>query len=309
MTEAALIDTAGIQVSIAVNAAHADIFLAGTGHTSEKLLDLHRANQPLPRFPLKGKIRATIHYKAEPITSTNVVGVLPGASDEAIVISAHLDHLGVGAPIGGDPIYNGAMDNASGVASVIEVARNLSKQKLNRTVVFLAVTGEEGGLMGSRHFAAHPSVPASKIVANVNLDMFLPIIPLKAITVYGMDESDLGQEFAGVASKFQIRAERDPEPARNLFIRSDQYSFIRKGVPALTFKFHPDPNSAEAKVMKEWLRVRYHAPSDDLSQPVNVEGATQFNRVMTAFIQQVANRPGRPQWKQESFFRRYERAD
>ena len=228
---------------------------------------------------------------------------------EAVVISAHLDHLGIGGAINGDSTYNGAMDNASGVASVIEAARVLSKKKLKRTVLFIAATGEEGGLMGSRHFAAYPTIPAPDIVADINLDMFLPIIPLKAITVYGMDESDLGPEFAAVAAKFGVKAERDPQPARNIFIRSDQYSFIRRGIPALTFKFHAQPGSPESKVIADWLQQRYHAPSDDLQQPVDVEGAVQFNRIMTTFIQQIANRPARPHWTNDSFFRRYARAD
>ena len=185
---------------------------------------------------------------------------------------------------------------------------SLSKKKLKRTVLFMAVTGEEGGLMGSKHFATYPTVPASDIVADINLDMFLPIIPLKSLTVFGMDESDLGPEFAAVAAKFGVKAERDPEPARNLFIRSDQYSFIRRGIPALTFKFYSQPGSPEDATMKAWLKQRYHAPSDDLQQPVDVEAAAQFNRIMTTFIEEVANRPARPQWKNESFFRRYAQA-
>ena len=309
LVEPALIDYAGVQVSIALNAEHANIFLANTGHTAEQLLDLHRANQPLPRFPLKGKIRAKTAFATKAAASENVVGILPGATSETVVISAHLDHLGVGGAIDGDTIYNGAMDNASGVSSVIEVAKALSKQKLKRTVVFLAVTGEEGGLMGSKHFALHPSMPATDIVANINLDMYLPLIPLKTLTVFGMDESDLGSEFAAIAAKHKVETVRDPEPKRNLFIRSDQYSFIRQGVPALTFKFSAAPNTPEGKVLTDWVSKRYHAPSDDLKQPVDTEAAAQFNRVVTEFITQIANRDARPQWKNESFFRRYATSD
>jgi Zn-dependent M28 family amino/carboxypeptidase len=305
LVEPALLDNTGVQVSIAVNATHADVFLAGTGHTAEALLDLHRANQPLPRFSLKGKIRAKTAFSTTPSMSENVIGILPGASKEAIVVSAHLDHLGIGGAIDGDKIYNGAMDNASGIASVIELAKVLAKQKLKRTVVFLAATGEEGGLMGSKHFANHPTVAAADIVADINLDMFLPIVPLKAVTVFGWDESDLGPEFAAIAAKFQVEAQRDPEPKRNLFIRSDQYSFIRRGVPAITFKFFAKPGTPEAKVMADWVAKRYHAPSDDLQQPVDAEAAVQFNRLITAFVTQIANREARPHWNKDSFFRRY----
>jgi hypothetical protein len=308
LEDPALIENAGTRVTVTVNPQYADAFLEGTGHTAQELLELHRANKPLPRFPLKGKLRAKIAYSTEKVRSENVIGVLPGTSNEAIVISAHLDHLGVGGAIKGDTIYNGAMDNASGVSSVIELARVLSQRKLKRTVIFAAVTGEEGGLMGSKTFATYPTVKGTTLVADINLDMFLPLVPLKALTVLGMDESDLGPAFAKVASKFDVRAERDPEPARNLFIRSDQYSFIRRGVPSITFKFHAEPGSPEAKQMRDWLRERYHAPSDDLQQPVDVEAAVAFNRLMAAFVEEVANRQERPSWNKESFFRRYAQA-
>jgi hypothetical protein len=305
LTEPQLIDNTGVKVSITVNPQHGDVFLARTGHTTEKLLEMHRRNEPLPKFPLKARLRAKTSFSITPASSENVVGVLPGKTQEAVVISAHLDHLGVGGEINGDRIYNGAMDNASGIASLIEIAKELSKKKLNRTIVFLAVTGEEGGLMGSKHFAAHPTVASKDIVANINLDMFLPIIPLKTITVYGMDESELGGEFAAVASKFEVNTRPDLEPARNLFIRSDQYSFVRRGIPSLAFKFQAQPGTPEDKVMREWRQHRYHAPSDDLKQPVEVESAAKFNRLMATFIEQTANRASRPKWKETSFFRRY----
>ena len=203
------------------------------------------------------------------------------------MLSAHLDHLGIGGAINGDRVYNGAMDNASGVATLIETARALSNKKLKRTILFAAVTGEEGGLMGSKYFAAHPTIPASNIAADVNLDMFLPIIPLKAITVFGMDESDLGREFAETASKFGVKAERDSEPARNLFIRSDQYSFIRRGIPAVTFKFYAPTGSPESKILRFGAVQRYHAPSDDVKQPVEVEAAAEFNQIIAAFIEEL----------------------
>jgi Zn-dependent M28 family amino/carboxypeptidase len=181
----------------------------------------------------------------------------------------------------------------------------LQGKRLKRSILFAAVTGEEGGLMGSKFFAAYPTVAAGSLVANVNLDMFLPLFALKTITVYGLDESDLGPEFAQVASRFGVGAERDPEPQRNGFIRSDQYSFIRRGIPALTFKFHAMPNTREGKITAEWRKNRYHAPSDDLEQPVDAEAAVKFNTILTAFTEQLANRSSRPAWTQKSFFRRY----
>src|SRR6185436_16238697 len=135
-------------------------------------------------------------------------------------------------------IYNGAMDNASGVAAILEVAAALraAGAKPARSILFVAVTGEEKGLLGSSYFAAHPTVPRSQIVANVNTDMFLPLFPLKTLMVLGLDESDLGQDIRATARELGLQVQADPEPQRNRFVRSDQYSFIKIGVPALAMK-------------------------------------------------------------------------
>jgi Zn-dependent M28 family amino/carboxypeptidase len=272
-------------------------------------LELHRAGKPLPKFPRAAGIRAKTTFSSKPVSSENVIGVLPGSdpklSAEYVVLTAHLDHLGTARPVDRDGVFNGAMDNASGVATLIEVAKSLTLSNPKRSVLFAAVTAEEGGLMGSKYFAGHPTVPAKSIVANLNFDMFLPIIPLKALTVYGIDESDLGTAFSAVAKRFGVRAERDPEPARNAFIRSDQYSFIRLGIPALTFKFHADRGTPEEKIMRAWRKERYHGIKDDLTQPVYPEDAVRFNKIMAVFVQQVASSPRRPLWKPYSFFRRY----
>ena len=308
LTVAELVDTHGQELGMTLGPDGAERVLAGTGHTLDELLKLDREGKPLPKFPLNVRIRAKAGFTTTDAKSDNVVAMLPGSDpklrNEYVVFSAHLDHVGKGAPVKGDPIYNGAMDNASGIATLIEVAKTLSGKKLKRSVIFAAVTSEEGGLLGSKYFAYSPTVKGA-IVANVNTDMYLPIIPLKGISVMGLEESDLGDEFAAVSSRFGVPAERDPEPERRSFIRSDQYSFIRRGIPALAFKFHARPGTPEGNVMKAWRTERYHAPSDDLSQPVNIEGAVQFNRIMTAFLEQVANRAKRPAWKSDSFFRRF----
>jgi Zn-dependent M28 family amino/carboxypeptidase len=309
--ESSLSESAGQHVLVLVNADRADAFFAGTPHTIKSLLESHRAGKTLPKFPLAARIRAKTAFSSRAAVSENVIGILPGSdaklAKEYVALTAHLDHLGSGRPINGDGIYNGAMDNASGVATLIEAAKTLSKIKPKRSILIAAVTAEEGGLMGSKYFAAHPTVAAGQIVANINLDMFLPIIPLKGVTVYGFDESELGADFAALAKKFGIRAERDAEPHRNIFIRSDQYSFIRQGIPALAFKFYAGPGTAEEKVMREWLRNRYHGVADDINQPVNLEAAAKFNRILTEFAGSIANRETRPQWNAESFFRRYAR--
>jgi Zn-dependent M28 family amino/carboxypeptidase len=298
-------------LSITINPERADKFFAGTGHTIAEILAAADSDKPLPRFPLAASVVAHVQLKKWQVESQNVAGVLTGSDpklkNEYVVMSAHLDHIGVGEPINGDSIYNGAMDDASGIASILEISRMLheSNAKLKRSVVFLAVTGEEKGLQGSRYFAAHPTVNEKNIVADINLDMFLPLHSLHYIEVQGLAESTLGDEIRAVAGEAGVQVQADKEPQRNLFIRSDQYNFIRQGIPALAFKFGYLPGSPEEKLHKDWLKNRYHAPSDDLNQPVDKAAAAQFNQIILHLVERVANANARPQWKADSFFRRF----
>ncbi len=312
LADASLDETATQRTAFTVHPRTATRLMAGTGHTAEELLAFDKAGQPLPKFPLQVRVRVKSVFTEKSAESENVLGVIRGSDpvlrDEYVVYSAHLDHLGVGAAVPADPsdtIYNGAMDNASGIASMIEVAKAMRGKALKRSVIFAAVTGEEGGLLGSKYFANRPTVSRTKLVANLNTDMYLPIIPLKAITVLGLEESDLGSEFGEVAKRFGLPVAPDPEPQRGRFTRSDQYSFIRNGVPSLAFKFHAEPKTPEGEVLAKWTRERYHAPSDDLQQPVNIDGAVQFNEVMAAFLQDLADRGSRPKWNDTSFFKRF----
>ena len=143
------------------------------------------------------------------------------------------------------------------------------------------------------------------MVADINTDMFLPIMPLKLVTVYGLAESDLGERVMTVAQQLGLEVQADPEPLRNLFIRSDQYSFIQHGIPSLALKVGFTPGSAEATLAKNWLTERYHAPSDDAHQPVDLQAAAGFEELMRALTIEVANNPQPPHWKHDSFFRRY----
>jgi hypothetical protein len=307
----ALDKTPGMRLAMGLNADRFAQFLEGSGHTPQEIFALADTGRRLPVFPLAASVRARVRYDRKRVESPNVVGIIRGSDprlrDQYVVVSAHLDHLGVGVPVGGDSIYNGAMDNASGVASLIEFARyaRAAGSPFRRSVILLAVTGEEAGLLGSRWFAAHPTVPPSAIVADVNLDMFLPIIPLKVVTVYGLMESDLGERFEAIAKRAGLGVQNDPEPRRNHFIRSDQYSFIRAGVPSLFFELGAEPGSAEARTLRAWNRSRYHQPPDDLSQPVDLEAAAAFTRLLYDFTRDVANADATPQWHRDSFFRRF----
>ena len=304
-------ETGGMKINITINPEHADKVFAGTNHTIAEILAAADGDKPLPKFPLTATIRADVKLTKSQVESQNVAGMLPGndprLKNEYVVLTAHLDHLGIGQPINGDKIYNGAMDDASGIASILEVARMVkdSHASLRRSLIFLAVTGEEKGLQGSKYFAAHPTVEPKQIVADINLDMFLPLHKLEYLEIQGLAESSLGDDIRAVAEKAGVQIQSDKEPQRNLFIRSDQYSFIKRGVPALAFKFGYLAGSPEEKLHKDWLKFRYHAPSDDLQQPVDKAAAAKFNRIILDLVERVANAPERPQWKPDSFFRRF----
>ncbi|HXP68467.1 MAG TPA: M28 family metallopeptidase [Candidatus Dormibacteraeota bacterium] len=315
LADATLNETEGEKLSMIVNPASAEKLFAGSGHTFAEIAELGKDRKPLPRFPLAVSIKAVTKVDTTEVESANVIGKLPGSDpalkNEYVVLSAHIDHLGIGEPINGDKIYNGAMDNGSGSALLLDVARSLKADPAahKRSILFVFVCGEEKGLLGSKYFAAHSTVPAKSIVADINTDMFLPLIPLKVLTVYGLQESDLGDIVREVAEAQGVKVQPDPEPLRNSFIRSDQYSFIRHGIPALAMKVGYEQGSPDAKLYKDWLTQRYHAPSDDTNQPVDLQSAAAFEAIVRGLTIAVANRTERPQWKSDSFFRRFAQAD
>ncbi|HCC59419.1 MAG TPA: peptidase M28 [Solibacterales bacterium] len=307
LAEPGMDESGGTRLNITVNPVHADKLFAGTGHSIQEILDLANAGKPLPHFAIPAALRARVAAKRGELESQNVAALLRGSDpvlkNEYVVMTAHLDHLGIGEAIRGDRIYNGAMDNAAGVAAMLDIVSMLRERqfKPRRSLLFVAVTAEEKGLLGSRFFATH----SHNAVADINVDMFLPLYPLKRLTVYGLDESDLGDDAREVAAARGLAVQSDPEPARNSFIRSDQYSFIRQGIPALALKDGYLKGAPEEKIFKTWLTERYHAPSDDLNQPVDRRAAGDFDEFVAALLQRVANRDSRPQWKSTSFFRRF----
>jgi Zn-dependent M28 family amino/carboxypeptidase len=311
LADPALDETAGQALAVTVNPARAEKFFFGSGRSFADILALSNDGKPLPRFTLPTSVRAVVTVETSDIESQNVAGILPGTDtrlkNEYVVLSAHLDHVGVGRPINGDAIFNGAMDNASGIATLIETAMTIkdTKKTFKRSIVFLAVTAEEKGLLGSRYYTNHPTVPAAAMAANLNTDMFLPLFPLESVIVQGLEESDLATELRQVAAPLGLKVLSDPEPERNAFTRSDQYSFIKRGVPALSLKVGFDRGSPEHDLVKKWRTERYHAPSDDLSQPIDLQAAADFNRLYLRVVEAVANRTARPQWNADSFFRRF----
>jgi len=309
-------ETEGEKLSMIFNPAKADLLFAGTGHTFEELAALGKERKPLPHFALPVSIRAKTKMVKQDVDSANIVAKLTGSDPalkkEYVVLSAHIDHIGIGEPINGDRIYNGAMDNGSGSALLLDVAASLKQhpEKLKRSLLFVFVTAEEKGLLGSKYFTQYPTVDPNSMVADINVDMFLPIIPLKRLTVFGLDESDLGELARESAQARGVEVQADPEPQRNLFIRSDQYNFIRHGIPALAMNVAPDPSSPEQKkIFKDWLTTRYHGPSDDTNQPIDLSAAAQYEEIVRGLMVRVANDDHRPEWKPDSFFRRYANKD
>jgi hypothetical protein len=304
-------ETEGEKITITWNPAHADDLFAGTGHSFDELLALAEPGKPLPHFEIPASIKAKTAVIRDEVVSQNIAAIYPGSDpalkNEYVVMSAHVDHLGVGKPVNGDAVFNGAMDNAAGVATVLDTAANLKQThpSVKRSILFLVVTGEEKGLLGSKYFAGNPTIPAHAMVADINTDMFLPLFPLKRLTVYGLDESTLGDDVRAVAKGMDIAVQLDPDPARNSFIRSDQYSFILRGIPALAMKDGYAKGSPEEVVFKTWLTERYHSVTDDLKQPVDKTAAATFDLLAARLLERVANENSRPTWKPDSFFRRY----
>jgi hypothetical protein len=301
----------GQRVSLSFTRAGSDKLFAGSGHTLAEITQLVKEARPLPRFAFPGSLKVRAKLARDTFEASNVAALFEGSDpvlkSEFVVMTSHLDHVGVGRPVNGDAIYNGAMDDASGIAAMLQIAKMLkaSGATTKRSILFVAVAAEERGLLGSRYFAAHPTVPFAKIVGNINLDMFLPLYPLKVIEVQGLAESSLGESVRVAAKELGVEVQTDREPDQNRFIRSDQYSFIRRGVPALAFKFGYEFGSEDEKTRLAWVRDRYHRPSDDLSQPVNLEAAAKFNRVIMALLRRVADDAARPTWNADSFFKRF----
>jgi Zn-dependent M28 family amino/carboxypeptidase len=307
----ALADDHGELFTATFNPAEAEKLFEGSGHGFAEILALADAQKPLPRFALTKSMRASVATENSHVESPNIAAVLEGSDpalkSQYVIVSAHLDHLGVGAPIHGKTVYSGAMDDASGVATVLETARILSEgERPKRSILFLVFTAEEKGLLGSRYFAGHPTVPEGNIIADLNLDMFMPIFALKKLHVQGLEQSTLGDAARTAGAEHHIEIAGDPEPDRNSFVRTDQYSFVQAGVPALAMKFGWTAGSPEYKAWRAWLAERYHSTDDDLTQPVDLAAAAQFNAFFADLARTVANDPARPHYLDTSFFRRFE---
>lgn len=230
----------------------------------------------------------------------------PSLRHTNVVLTAHLDHTGVLPAGSGDRINNGAFDNAAGCAVLLEVARLLAQdERPRRSVLVLFVGAEEHGLVGSDYFAENPTVPRGSLVANVNLDMPLLQWPFKDVVAFGSERSSLGPLAVKALAPQGIGLAPDPMPQENIFVRSDQYSFVKRGVPALYLipaLTTTDASRDPAGIFQKFLTTHYHQPSDDLSLPFDVNAVTSFTRANHAVVLAIANDPQTPTWNPGNFF-------
>jgi Zn-dependent M28 family amino/carboxypeptidase len=279
-------------------------------------LDFEQAKQAAKRrdfqpLDLKSTVSATANAKVETITSHNVVGLLPGKAhpDETVIYSAHWDHLGIGKPdANGDNIYNGALDNASGISHLIEQARAFAKgPRPDRSVVFLAVTAEEKGLLGSEYYAANPLYPLSKTVGVLNTDSMGLNGPEKNFSISGTAKLDLLDDLIAEGKKQGRYFTADPHPESGGFYRSDHFSFAKVGVPAISFKAGNDlVNGGTARgeaIAREYTEKRYHQPDDEFQSVWDFRGQAEDAQLLHMLGERLANSREWPNWSSDSEFR------
>src|SRR5262245_17536518 len=259
-------------------------------------------------IPLAWSVKAVRVTEQAHTSSPNVVGVLRGSDprlrNECIVVSAHLDHLGISEPVNGDSINNGAYDNASGTAMMLEVARAFAslKARPKRTLVFLSVTGEEKGLQGSDSFARNAPPDSLDVVGDVNLDMVLMLRPVTRVIPIGGEHSSLGPVLERAARLAGLETEPDPMPAEVVFVRSDQFSFVKQGVPAIFPVSGNDGSADGGSEVAHWRVKHYHSPSDDMSQPFDWPSGARFTGMAFWTAWMAADAARAPSWRPGDFF-------
>jgi len=297
-----------IQSSATISVDVARDLFAGTPISFDEARAATEASQPAST-PLGFEMTLANKTRIDTTTSPNIVGIVRGTdpvlADEYVVYSAHLDHDGIGTEVDGDKIYNGAYDNAMGISLMIETARAFAAAPPRRSMLFVAVTAEERGLLGSDYFAHYPTVPTKSMVANVNLDMPLFLYPVADIIAFGSQHSSLEPVVRDAISSEGFALTPDPMPEENIFRRSDQYSFVRRGVPA-TFLVpgytSGDPEVDGESVTKDFRKNHYHRPSDDMTRPFDGDSALRFARANVRIGVAIADENARPTWNEGDFF-------
>jgi hypothetical protein len=257
-------------------------------------------------FDLPRSLDATLHSELKEIHSENLVGLLEGSDpklkEEVVVLSAHLDHLGITPPVEGDSINNGALDNAAGVATTLEVAKlfRAHGNAPKRSLLFLIDTAEEKGLVGAEYFAHNPTVPAKSIVADVDLDMPILTYEFTDVVAFGADRSSIGPSVRSAAGRMNVNLSPDPMPDEGIFTRSDHYRFVEQGVPAV-FLITGFANGGEA-AFTDFMAHHYHKPSDDMNLPLRFDVGAKFARLNYEITRELADSPVKPSWNVGDFF-------
>jgi Zn-dependent M28 family amino/carboxypeptidase len=282
----------------------------GASQSFDQALDAAAAGKTQPiTLPVTVAINATSTF--ETLQSPNIAGILPGSDpklkDEYVLYTAHADHLGIGEPKNGDAIYNGALDNASGTAALIEMAHAFAtmKPQPRRSILFVAVTGEEEGLLGSEYLAHYPTVAIDNIVANINMDELPMVFDFKDVVPLGAEHSSLGPMIGSIAKAEGLEVSPDPLPEENFFVRSDQYSLVKEGVPAVAIaggEKAVDPAKNGAEIERDWIKNYYHSPQDDMNQPLDFNAAAKYTRLNLALGYAIANQDPRPTWNPGDYF-------
>lgn len=300
--------TTGIKGGATLNPDAAAPLFAASGKPLAKILaEANRTGGKPKGFAMKARASLSYAQTWKDVVSENVVAMLPGSdpavAGEFIGMTAHLDHIGVHGK-GEDTLHNGAMDNASGVATMLEVARSVAKEKPRRSVMFAALTGEEGGLIGSDYLARNPVVKgpngSGEVVGLVNFDMPVLTYTFSDVVAFGAENSTMGKVVAEAATKAGIKLSPDPMPEEGLFTRSDHYRFVQQGVPAV-FMMTGFEGPGE-KAFRGFLKDHYHQPSDDLKLPFNWDAGALFAKVNYYTVMGLANGAERPKWYAGSFF-------
>jgi hypothetical protein len=261
-------------------------------------------------FPLNVTLTLAAEASTRPISCTNILAWRPGTdaalAGQPVVVTAHLDHLGMGTEVKGDKVFNGAMDNAIGIGVLLAVAEELAAgPRLRRPILFAALTAEEKGLLGAKHLAEHPPMRVQRYAANVNLDMPLFMVPVRDVIAWGAEHSSLGSVVKAAARRTGFSVSPDFMPAERIFVRSDQYAFIRKGVPSLmlgTGQKAVDPATNLAADWQAFLKDRYHKRTDDLAQPIDWNSGGAYAGFVAELVRRIAKDPRSPAWVPGDFF-------
>jgi hypothetical protein len=289
----------------------AELVFADAEQNLEQIYAMLDKDESPKGFDLPMEVQLESKSTHKTISSPNVAAILEGSDlnlkNEYVVYSAHSDHIGFAKTVMKDKINNGAMDNATGTSVLLETARLFSQldERPKRSIMFLAVTGEEKGLLGSDYYAQNPTVPLSSMVANVNLDMPILTYKFADVIAFGADHSDMKSSVKKAAEKIGLELSPDPMPEQALFTRSDHYSFVKQGIPSVFlvpgFK-SADPDIDGTKQFSNFLKTHYHKPSDDFSQDFNWTAATMFAEVNYHIGLTLANQAERSRWNQGDFF-------